>query len=126
MDAGGAIARREEPHRRENASGKSRVLNVINALARNLAGLQPPGLSADYDVAFTQDGKALRYQLEYEEEQVVAETFSIEDRVLLSRERGGEGTIWAEEIDGGRKFASRLHQAIWRPSSDGMRSSTRF
>lgn len=88
----------------KNASGKSRVLNVINALARNLAGLQPPGLSADYDVAFTQDGKALRYQLEYEEEQVVAETFSIEDRVLLSRGRGGEGTIWAEEIDGGKKI----------------------
>jgi energy-coupling factor transporter ATP-binding protein EcfA2 len=87
----------------KNASGKSRALNVINALARNLAGLQPPGLSANYDVVFTQDNKSLRYQLKYEEEQVIEEKFSVGDSVLLNRGIGGEGIIWAEEIDGGKK-----------------------
>jgi len=85
----------------KNASGKSRVLNVIHALARNLAGLQPPGFSANYDVVFTHEGNTLRYQLKYEDGQVVAEKFSVGDRVYLDRMSGGEGLIWADEIDGG-------------------------
>ena len=88
----------------KNASGKSRILNIIHALARNLAGLARPSLSSNYDVKFIHDGKAINYQLKYEEGQVVFEEFSVEGRVLLKRGSGGEGVIWAEEIDGGKEI----------------------
>jgi len=86
----------------KNASGKSRALNIIHALARNLAGVGGASLSSNYDVEFIHDGKAINYQLKCEEEHVVFEEFSVEGRVLLKRGSGGEGLIWAEEIDGGK------------------------
>lgn len=86
----------------KNASGKSRTLNIIRALARHLAGIAGPSLSGDYDVEFERDGEKLRYQLKYEEKQITMERFSVGDRILLDRWHGGEGTIWAEEIDGGK------------------------
>lgn len=82
----------------KNASGKSRTLNIISALARQLAKNEPLRLSGDYDLEFISDGKIIRYQLKYEEEQVIEERFSIDGRVLLNRRSGGEGVIWADEI----------------------------
>lgn len=88
----------------KNATGKSRILNIISALARHLAGLVPPGMSANYDVQFLNEDEALRYQLKYEEGQVLAESFSVGDHVLLKRGHGGEGHIFAEEVDGGKEI----------------------
>jgi energy-coupling factor transporter ATP-binding protein EcfA2 len=88
----------------KNASGKSRALNIISALAGYLAGLRRPAISGNCDVEFSHDGKTLRYHLKYEDDQVVEEKFSVEDRVLLDRRDGGEGVIWAEEIDGGKNI----------------------
>ena len=90
----------------KNASGKSRSLNIIHALAKHLAGIATPllPLSGNYDVEFIDGGKVIRYQLTYEEGQVIAEKFSCGGRVLLDRGVGGEGTIWAEEIDGGKEI----------------------
>jgi energy-coupling factor transporter ATP-binding protein EcfA2 len=88
----------------KNASGKSRILNIIHALARNLAGIGRPGLSSNYDIELVNDGKVVSYQLKYEEGQVVAERFSVAGNVLLNRGPGGEGIIWAEEIDGGKEI----------------------
>lgn len=84
----------------KNASGKSRVLNIIRALARHLAGIDPPRLSGNYDIEFISDGKIISYQLKYEEQQVIEEKFSVDGEVLLTRGVGGEGLIWAEDIDG--------------------------
>jgi energy-coupling factor transporter ATP-binding protein EcfA2 len=88
----------------KNASGKSRALNIIRRLARNLAGIDPPRLSGNYDVEFIRDGEKISYQLKYEEEQVVMERFSVSGRVMLDRGSGGEGLIWAEEIDDGKEI----------------------
>jgi energy-coupling factor transporter ATP-binding protein EcfA2 len=88
----------------KNASGKSRTLNIISALARHLVGVDPPRLSANYEVEFTSDQKRISYLLNYEEGRVVQERVSIDDRVLLDRWSGGEGIIWAEEIDGGKEI----------------------
>lgn len=82
----------------KNASGKTRTLNVIRSLARHLAGIDPPRLSGNYDVEFILDDEILRYQLKYEEGQVIEEQFSIGGVVKLERGSGGEGKIWAEEI----------------------------
>src|SRR5262249_39766361 len=86
----------------KNASGKTRTLNVINALARQLAALQPPPISGKYDVVFDHEGRTLRYQLKMEDSHIVTEVFSVDGNVLLDRGPGGVGSIWAEEIDGGK------------------------
>lgn len=88
----------------KNASGKSRVLNIVSALAKCLAGINALPLSGNYDIEFILDGKIISYQLKYENQQVVEERFSIEGRVLLDRGIGGEGHIWAEAIDGGKEI----------------------
>ena len=86
----------------KNATGKSRALSIIRVLARNLAGLDKPGLSSKYDVVFDNEGKRIDYHLHYEEFQVVTERVEVEGKVVLNRGSGGEGTILAEEIDGGK------------------------
>src|SRR5438132_5207337 len=83
----------------KNASGKTRMLNIIAALARSLVGVQPLGRSSNYDVTFEYDGSAQRYRLRVDDDaQVVEEVFSVGNRVLLKRGTGGEGDIWAERI----------------------------
>ena len=86
----------------KNASGKTRALNVVNGLSNYLAGIRPLGLSGSFDVVFTHEGSTLRYQLKYEDEQVATERFSVGDRIYLDRSTGGAGTIWADQIDGGK------------------------
>jgi energy-coupling factor transporter ATP-binding protein EcfA2 len=81
----------------KNASGKSRTLNVINALAMLLVGARKPLLSGDYDVEYVWDGKTIRYQLKYQENQVVKEKFLLNGEIKLDRGLGGEGNIWADE-----------------------------
>ncbi len=88
----------------KNASGKSRILNIINALARQLAGIDPPRLSGHYHAEFIDDDKKIYYQLKYEEEHVVEEKFSIDGKVLLERGNDGKGIIWAEEIGSSIRF----------------------
>lgn len=88
----------------KNSSGKSRTLNVISALARNLAGLQPPGMSANYDCQFQHGDKSYRYVLHYRDQQVLREQLSIDGEVLLDRGEGGVGEIFAEQVDGGKSL----------------------
>src|SRR5438105_2660649 len=88
----------------KNASGKTRILNIISGLAGQLAGGAPLPLSGEYDARFLDDGKDLRYQLKYADQQVTAESFSVGDEVLLQRGHGGTGEIFAEEVDEGKKI----------------------
>lgn len=90
----------------KNASGKTRTLNVINALARSLAGLQPhpPGPSGNFDCQLQHDNKIYQYLLRIENQQVISEMLSIDGKVLLERGEGGVGKILAEQISGGTKI----------------------
>ncbi|MHB8623784.1 MAG: ATP-binding protein [Sulfuricaulis sp.] len=86
-----------------NASGKSRTLNIISVLARNLAGLQAMQLgSAKYDCHFVKNNSDFNYQVNCKDGQVLSEKLSIDNVVKLDRGAGGEGNIFAEEIDGGK------------------------
>jgi energy-coupling factor transporter ATP-binding protein EcfA2 len=88
----------------KNASGKSRTLNIINALAKHLAGGNKLPLSGNYDAEFRWDTRIIRYELRFEDEKVLAEKYSLDGEILLDRGTGGEGTILAEEIDGGKRI----------------------
>ncbi len=82
----------------KNASGKTRTLNVINSLAKILAGWSVTAPSAKYDVDFMHDGERLRYEMECKDAEVIKERFTVGDEVRLDRGEGGEGTIWAEQL----------------------------
>lgn len=86
----------------KNSSGKSRTLNVISALARNLAGLQAPGLYSNYECQFRHNDQSYQYMLRYRDQQVLKEQLSIDGKVLLDRGEGGIGMIFAEQVDGGK------------------------
>ena len=83
----------------KNASGKTMALNVINGLARLLAGdTKLVYLSGDYDVIFEHEGKQLRYLLKYDDAKVSREEFTCDGKVYLSRGSGGVGKIFAEKM----------------------------
>jgi hypothetical protein len=85
-----------------NATGKSRSLSVIYGLAGLLCGQFPKAfLSGHYDTRFDNAGQQEGYILRYENSKVVKEQF-VADRQYLDRAEGGIGTIFANEIDGGR------------------------
>lgn len=88
----------------KNASGKTRILNVINALAQHLAGARAASMTGNYDAQFFENGKPLRYQIKFDNKQVVEESFSVGNKELLKRGQGGEGHIFAEELDKGIKI----------------------
>ena len=88
----------------KNASGKSRILNIISALARHVAGIDLPRLSGNYDAEFIEGDQKIHYQLKYNEGQVVKEKFFVDSELLLDRGTGGEGQILAQDIDGEQKM----------------------
>src|SRR4051812_20190093 len=89
----------------KNATGKTRVLNVIGGLARLLAGEMPPTLlSADYTACFTEGEKKLTYAFRAEQALVLHEKVVIDGKTYLERGEGGVGTIQAEEIGKEIKF----------------------
>jgi energy-coupling factor transporter ATP-binding protein EcfA2 len=86
-----------------NATGKTRVLNVISGLASQLAGSTILPLCGHYEIEFAHEGKNLRYEVKFDEQKVVLEKFSFDGEVVLDRHQDGAGEILAEAIDGERK-----------------------
>lgn len=80
----------------KNASGKTRILNVLNGFAdllcRRRASLYETG---DYDFVFSSPEGDLRYKLRVSDHRVVAEQLTRGKRVLLDRTKGGFGKIYA-------------------------------
>jgi len=82
-----------------NASGKSRILNVIAGLANLLAGdHKVTVLSGHWDVTFESEGNRLEYVLQVSDGKVAKEIFQNESKTYLERGSGGAGKIWAEKL----------------------------
>jgi hypothetical protein len=88
----------------KNTTGKSRSLRVTAALARNLIGAQPLGLSGQYIATFDLNGKEYIYELKYKDTEVTHESISIDAAIYLNRGTGGTGTIKAEKISSGQEM----------------------
>lgn len=83
-----------------NASGKSRTLNIINGLAKFLAGDSKVSiLSGSWDVTFEDEGRHLVYTLQISDAKVVKEEFKVDGTERLKRGAGGIGEIWAEKLE---------------------------
>ncbi len=85
-----------------NSTGKTRTLNIIAGLARNLTSNTPLPLSAHFRVKWIHAGLVYFYELLIEEQQVLSEKLEIDGKPCLERSSGGFGRIWAEKIGEGQ------------------------
>jgi len=89
----------------KNATGKSRVLNIIRGLADLLCGDRKMTLlSGDYEVTFDNKGKSIKYALKYEDRKIIKETLDIDSENRLDRRINGAGDIYYEELKDMMKF----------------------
>lgn len=89
----------------KNASGKTKTINIINGLAKLLAGeFSQVFISGAYQAVFENEGNSLEYELHYEEAKVIKESLSINEKMLLRRGRGGKGKIFAEKVGSGTEI----------------------
>jgi hypothetical protein len=86
----------------KNASGKTRILNVIDFVARSLGGLQRPLSSCNFQCEFQHDNDSYTFKCEIENEDIIQEKLFINNKLFLDRGKGGVGEIFANEIDGGK------------------------
>jgi hypothetical protein len=85
----------------KNATGKSRLINVIHALAALLSTKRTKlFLSGTYRAEFIDGDNTCVYSLKIADRKVESERFTIDGEVFLSREDSGEGRIVA--LDGER------------------------
>ena len=81
-----------------NATGKSRVINIIATLANMFSGKRKEvPVNGHFDVYFNNDNNRYHYFLEYENFIVVREDLHVDDTSLLHRGAGGIGKIFAVE-----------------------------
>ena len=78
----------------KNASGKSRILNIIHNSARGIAGARPFA-NGHFSLVFDDDGKESKFELDICDSKIEREVFKVDDEVLLDRGTGGVGTISA-------------------------------
>jgi energy-coupling factor transporter ATP-binding protein EcfA2 len=116
----------------KNATGKTRTLNVLNALGRLLSGKQRPGElpTGNYNVTFEHHGHLLEYILKVSDHKVIHESFRDGEKTLLERGEGGEGTIFHEKENRSLDFQTpetdaavvarrdAIQHAFLRPLSD--------
>lgn len=82
----------------KNATGKTRTLNVIRALAELLSELtELRWREGIYAVEFEHNGQTIAYVLEYHHRAVTKERLTVNSEVRLTRGPGGEGEIYAAD-----------------------------
>lgn len=87
----------------ENATGKTRCLNIISNLAKLVSDYRKQLFSSScFDAVFESDSDEVRYILEIKNTKVLNESFIQNGENLMTRGQGGAGEIFAEEI--GRKM----------------------
>lgn len=104
----------------KNSSGKTRLLNVMNGLAKLLSGERSQLYQCGkYNVSFDFDGENYIYSLDIEKFHVVREQLIIDGEEVLSRDENGEGIIKAMEIGKEMKFQTPTTElaAVYRRDS---------
>lgn len=87
----------------KNASGKSRTIEAIEHIAALLSGdtslsrLNLLGYgTAEYCLEFDDEGKSIKYYLDFKEGKIIEETLKINGEYKLNR---GKGTLWYDGIN---------------------------
>ena len=82
----------------KNSAGKTRLVNVINGLAKLITGKQKFE-SGQYNVTFEDGATTYKYELEIQRGEITSETLLRDSVALLTRALGGVGVIRAEKLD---------------------------
>lgn len=87
----------------KNATGKSRILNVIGGLASFLTGrIAPSAFPSGHYVAAFEDAEGvrkIRYELKYENREVQKERMEVDGKVMLSRRQDGTAALQHRKPD---------------------------
>ncbi len=95
----------------QNATGKTRILNIIGGLANLLSGDgKVPFRSGDYEVRFQKDESTVAYALAYEDSRVTKEKLDIGSSPCLDRWHGGEGQIYFAKLGDYLEFQTPTEQ----------------
>ncbi len=86
-----------------NAVGKTRTINIINALARMLSGKIPGLLDGNWDIVFKHNDSILRYILRIEKHKVIEERLTQDEKILLKRK--GDTGEYLVEGEGNKKYS---------------------
>lgn len=82
----------------KNATGKTRILNIIGALANLLCGyIKMQFASGNYEVTFDNNGNKIEYVLKYERSKILREKLTINSKTRLNRTAKSTGTIYYEK-----------------------------
>lgn len=84
-----------------NSTGKSRLINTISGYANYLKGKPPPFITKEKAKAVFLNSKKQTYEYELDYDKVVYESFTIDDKVYLSRMQDGKGHVFAEKVNNG-------------------------
>lgn len=101
----------------KNASGKTRALNVIHGLAKNLAGLQNAAATGKYSACFSHEGSSYKYTVECQNGQVIQEELKINNDAVLERGLEGKGKIRADKINNGEKIEFQSPVTVFAAAS---------
>ncbi len=83
-----------------NASGKTRLLNIIYALATLLSGAKrDPYESGRYRATFDAKDGLATYELHYEDRLILEERYIVAGEPVLERGSDGRGTLKAVDVD---------------------------
>lgn len=82
----------------KNASGKTRILNVVRNTARGLTRGKPFE-NGDTLLVFDDNGTEIRYETKIVQGHVQTETFTVDEALRLDRSTDGKGEIYAEVED---------------------------
>lgn len=96
----------------ENASGKSKVLNIIGNLGDLLSGDRGLFLSANYKITFNKDGDKIKYILKCERSAITEERLDINTKTLLTRGANGLGKIYFQKLKHKVDFQAPSNQVI--------------
>jgi energy-coupling factor transporter ATP-binding protein EcfA2 len=84
----------------KNATGKSRLLNIIGNLANLVSGdVKLVFSSGDYKLLFNHNGNTIEYDLRYDKTKINKEELIIDGNSFLKRGKKGVGTIKAVELN---------------------------
>jgi ABC-type transport system involved in cytochrome c biogenesis ATPase subunit len=81
----------------KNATGKSRLINVIGGLCRVLRGEQAGFDSGHYTVLIELSDKLYSYEVEFQRGNVVSEKLLVDDEMRLERAADGSGRIYYQQ-----------------------------
>ena len=104
----------------ENASGKSKILNLISNLGGLLSGDKPVFISANYKVTFDSNGKRISYILRCERGNVVEERLKINSKNFLTRGTDGVGKIYYEQLKNEVEFQAPPSQVVTTTRRDSI------